>query len=305
MQEYQTLFLKTVAMKAGDKETMEADITIIQNGKVSKEEREAAEERVMVEVKLTGELFIHGDVATCEGNLRRHSTTAFKRFQFIKAARSCTLHLLMNKTIADMQARMLVERSVEDTLSLANFRVDAGLNITSNEDDIKNSYEYHSQAIEMIGSMIIIAAFKEFIKTHDEPVAKTKLSSETMIVRFLDEFRFQYYCKLPREPDGEMGPPLQPFFDDMEENLVVLGSRMLITKMIKMAEKNGYAKGLRAMKLVMVPIFLNSKKTQNSKYAYSLLNEHIDYIGLSPRDQARLDRWCTINTSGETLLFTK
>ena len=40
-------------MKAADKEAMKADIGTIQNDKVIKEEREAAEERVMVEVKLT------------------------------------------------------------------------------------------------------------------------------------------------------------------------------------------------------------------------------------------------------------
>ena len=165
-----------------------------------------------------------------------------------------------------MQARMLVERSVEDTLSLANFRVDAGLNITNNEDEIKNSYEYHSQAIETIGTRIIIAAFLKFIETYEEPVTKTKASSEVMIKRFLSLYRFQYYCKLPKEPEGEMGPPTQPFYDDMEENLIDLRSRMLITKMIKMVEKNGDAQGLRAMKLVIVPIFLNSKKTQISKY---------------------------------------
>ena len=308
LEEVQNMFLSTVATRADDPEACQADIDTMKSREASKEERKAAENRVMKEVKKHGELFIHGDLATVEAikkafKLRKTAKTLFEKLVFIKIARSGTLHLVMNKTIQDFRARMLLDRSVEDKLSLANIQLVVGVDITNDEDKIKNSFELHRQVEEAIADQAIIAAFREHKKDLQTPEIKNKLAAENLISEFLEKFQIRYFAKMPKENNIEMLPPLCPFYDDLEENTVDLASRGLLSKMVRVAEKNGDGQGLRAVKFALIPYFLNKKNVQDSKYALYLLDEHVDFQGLSDRDKARVDQYSSINTSGNCPLL--
>ena len=67
--------------------------------------------------------------------------------------------------------------------------------------------------------------------------------------------------------------------------------------------KAGDSRGVRGVKLSWIILFLNRAGSDdsictNSKYAYYLIRDHIDYKRSSTRLKYRLDRRATLNTSG-------
>ena len=308
LEEMQTMFLETVASRAEDRDYCRASIQTMRSKTATKLERKDAEQRVMREVKRGGELILHGDLATIESirkalNLRRTAETLFEKLAFIKIARSGTMHLVMNMTIQDFKRRMQVERSATDKMSLANIRLVVGVSITSDEDQIRKDFEVHRQVLEAFTKHSIMSAFKEHKASIEQPEMKNKLAAETIIQEFLERCRLRYYAKMPSEDNGEMPPPPTPFYDDMEENVVDLASSGLMAMLVRKAEKTADGRGLRAVKLALIPYFLNKKNIQDSKYALYLLEEHVDFEGLSDRDKARVDQYCSINLTGDHQLL--
>ena len=69
-----------------------------------------------------------------------------------------------------------------------------------------------------------------------------------------------------------------PFYDNMEGNVVDLASSSLMAMLVCKAEKTADGRGLRAVKLALI---------QDSNYALYMLEEQLDFEGLS--DRAKVD----------------
>ena len=58
--------------------------------------------------------------------------------------------------------------------------------------------------------------------------------------------------------------------------------------------------GLRAVRMVMIPYYLNRKKAQTSKYAMGLLFDVMMELSASERTRARMDNMVCVNNSGKS-----
>lgn len=140
LEEAQERFLETVGMKSLDTDGFTEDFKATQSLDVDKLDRKAAEKRITSEIEKTGKMLVHGDIGIVEGmeaakRLRVSNTTLYERLSFPMMVRVGLLHLLFNKTIQDIQEKMLVDSSVEDKLSMANFRSTCDLTFLSNQEN--------------------------------------------------------------------------------------------------------------------------------------------------------------------------
>jgi hypothetical protein len=201
----------------------------------------------------------------------------------------------MNMLELHFRSRMPASRSIEDRLSLAHLVTELGINnVTGNEDDIKKNYETHRQFFVAVGENCLVSAFKEYVKTATGQLAeveKTKEGAVHLVNEFLASSKFRYWHDSNRVCDE--------YYDDMEKNCVDIGSRTLQLLILEQVGKAGDGQGLRAAKLSLVPFMLNRSSAQTSKYARWLVTDFIDFARLSDRDKWRVDRYCSVNTSGK------
>jgi hypothetical protein len=289
-------FLEGRAEKAKDPAGFKKDVKMVQDSSVAKEERQAAEGRIMVEVKEQGELFFHGDLLTlerieCAKKARSRSVTIIENLSLVKTAWAGGFHTAQNKLVTDYKFCMTTDKSIEDRLSLAHLSIELGMrNVSGTEEDIKKNYEAHKQFFIAAGKCSIVSCFTEFLKTEVTEVEKTKEGAMDLVTRFLETSKFLYWHDTSRTD--------MDFYDDLERNCVNLASRTLIHLIIEQVHKAADGRGIRAVKLALVPYLLNRSVVQNSKYARWLFVEYADFNRLSDRDKWRVDRYCTVNTSG-------
>ena len=301
MEILQSKYLHLVGEQSKDKETFFKDLKSIYSVDLDEDVREAAEMRIKEEVKSAGELICHGDLLTdvrfetCK-RMRRMAVTAVERFDFLKIFRLGTFHLGMNKVIQDVVAGMKSEVNVEDTLSLGYFKTTLGLHhITNNPDIIKKdgNFEHHSQFCEDIGSELLIEAFKTFVDKAEAPIEKTQDAAVKFILDFLNTMDIKYYYDPENCEEKKVN-------DDMMSSCKDNASRSLISLVLKSVEHEGDGLGLRALRTVMIPYFLNRKiEIQDSKYAPRLLFNRIWFLQASERTQARIDLMACCNPSGK------
>ena len=308
METLQWKFLSLVGEQAKDRESYFADLTSIYSVELDKDIREESEERIKEQVKVAGELILHGDLLTdvrfetCK-RMRRMAVTAVERFDYLKIFRLGTFHLQMNKIIQDVKAGMKSEVNVEDIISLGYFKTTLGLHhITNNPDVIKKdgNYECHSQFCDDIGSELLIEAFKTFVENesfkeiYEDPIEKTEETAVTLLLDFLKTMDIKYYY----DPESFEEKNVH---DDMMSSAKDNAARTLISLVLNSVEHHGDGLGLRALRTVMMPYFLNRKAgVQDSKYAPRLLFNRIWFLQSSERTQARIDMMACCNPSGKT-----
>jgi hypothetical protein len=200
------------------------------------------------------------------------------------------------KIIQDITAGIKSEVNVEDTLSLGNFKTTLGFHhITNNPDAIKRdgNFEYHSQFCEDVGSELLIEAFKTFVAKYDEDIDKTEDGGVKLILEYLKRSDIKYYYD--PENYNEIG-----VHDDMMSSCKDNAARTVMSLVLDSVEHEGDGLGLRAVRTVLIPYFLNRKEDhQDSKYAPRLLFNRICYLQASERTQARIDLMACCNPSGK------
>ena len=304
MEILQRQYLSYVGEQVGEseKEVYEKDLKVIYSVDGDKSVRFEAEQRVKEVVSKAGELICHGDLLTevrfeaCK-RLRRLCVTAVERFDFLRVFRLGTFHLRMNKTIQDLAAGMKSVINVDDILSLGFFRTILGLNNISNEADFikkDGNYEAHAQFCDEVGTELLIEAFNTYAgKKNFSGVSKTEQFGVQLILNFLDKSGIQFYFDPKKTED-----PVE--FDDMLAACRDNAGRTVLSLVLKAVEKEADGLGLRALRTVMIPYFLNRKENvQDSKYAARLLSNRIAFLQSSPRTQARIDNLACCNPSGK------
>ena len=185
---------------------------------------------------------------------------------------------------------------MEDTLSLGFFKTTLGFHhITNNPDAIKRAgnYEYHAQFCEDIGKELLIEAFKTFVDENEDPITKTLEGAVSLLVKFLKISDIKYHY----DPDSVEEIKVH---DDMMSSCKDNATRSLLSLVLSSVEHEADGLGLRAIRLVLIPYFLNKKsQIQDSKYAARLLFNRIWYLQASPRTQARMDLMACCNPSGK------
>ena len=224
------------------------------------------------------------------------AVTAVERFDFLVYFRLGTFHMGMNKIIQDVTAGIKSEVNVEDTLSLAYFKTTLGFNhITNNPDAIKRdgNFEYHAQFCEDVGSELLIESFKTFLAKYDEDIDQTEDGAVKLILEFLKSSDIKYFY----DPENYEEVYVH---DDMMSSCKDNCSRTVISLVLDSVEHEGDGLGLRAVRTVLIPYFLNRKEDlQDSKYAPRLLFNRIWYLQASERTQARIDLMACCNPSGK------
>ena len=301
MEHLQRMYLNLVGEQVEQKDRYFQDLKIIYCVETDRSVREMAEERVKEEVKKAGEMICHGDLLTdvrfesCK-RLRRMAVTAVERFDFLKIFRLGTFHLGMNKVIQDIVAGMKSEVNVEDSLSLGYFKTVLGLHHISNQPDVikrSGNFEHHSQFCEDIGTEILIEAFKTYLDEMEDSVEHTEDGAVKLILDFLKNMDIKYFF----DPDNneELG-----VHDDMMSSCKDTAGRTVVSLVLDSVEHEGDGLGLRAVRTVMIPYFLNRKENiQDSKYASRLLFNRIWFLQSSKRTQARIDLMACCNPSGK------
>ena len=268
---------------------------------VDKEVREAAELKVKEEVKEAGVAILHGDLLTdvrfetCK-RLRRMAVTAVERFDFLVYFRLGTFHMGMNNIIQDVVAGIKSDVNVEDLLSMGYFKTTLGFHhITNSPDAIKRdgNFEYHSQFCEDIGVELLVEAFKEFTAKHEVDTEKTEEGAVQLILEFLKKTDIKYFYDPLNYEEASV-------HDDMMTSCKDNLARAVISLVLDSVEHEGDGMGLRAVRTVLIPYFLNRKENyQDSKYAPRLLFNRIWYLQASPRTQSRIDLMACCNPSGK------
>ena len=297
----QKQYLHLVAEQVSDKEAFKKDIKTIYSVASDKLVREEAEKRVKEEVVKAGVAVLHGDLLTdvrfetCK-RLRRMAVTAVERFDFLNYFRLGTFHMGMNKIIQDITAGMKTEVNVEDSLSLGFFKTTLGLNHISNNPDIikrAGNFEYHIQFCEDVGTELLIEAFKTFMEEQNPAFEKSEEGAVKLLLEFLRSSDLKYYY----DPDSYEELHVH---DDMMSACKDNASRALMSLVLSSVEHESDGLGLRAVRLAMIPYFLNRKQDhQDSKYAARLLVNRIWYMQASPRTKARIDLMACCNPSGK------
>ena len=302
MEHIQLQYLNLVAEQSKQKEAFKEDLKVIYSVDEDKELRESAELRVKEEVRLAGVAILHGDLLTdvrfetCK-RMRRMAVSAVERFDFLVYFRLRTFHMAMNKSIQDLVAGIKSEVNVEDTLSLGYFKTALGFNHISNVPEVikkDGNFEYHSQFCEDVGVELLIEAFKEFaaLNLNNDDIEETEECAVELILDFLKKMDIQYFY----DPDYEETLGVDDMMKSCKDNL----ARTIISLIQDSVEREGDGKGLRALRTVMIPYFLNRKEDlQDSKYAARLLFNRIWFLQASPRTQARIDLMACCNPSGK------
>ena len=302
MEVLQRQYLNLVGEQLENKEAYMKDLQLIYNADIDEVARVEAEERVKTVVTEAGDMICHGDLLTevrfeaCK-RLRRMCVSAVERFDFMKIFRLGTFHLHMNKILMDIVSGMKSEVNVEDTLSLGYFKTILGLNHITNQPDVikkDGNYEAHFQFCEDIGQEFLIEAFKEYVKISEPNIVRTKEKAKDLLLSFLDTTGIQYHYNPDKTDDN------QEAFDDILTSCKDIASRTLVSMVLKSVEHEADGLGLRAVRTVMIPYFLNRKEeVQDSKYAARLLFNKVAFLQASPRTKARIDNLACCNPSGK------
>ena len=203
-------------------------------------------------------------------------------------------HLRMNKSIQDLECGMPTEVNVDDELSLGYFRTYLGLNqITNKADNIKRcgEFEKHDQFLLEVGKEILIDAFKTFLRDNTASIVKTTAGAISLILRFLSESDIKYFYD-PENFDEKVK------FDDVLSACRDTAGRTFLALVADKVEHEGDGMGVRAVRKVMIPYFLNKKIAQTSKYAISLMSNLVNFMGASERTKQRIDLLATCNPTG-------
>ena len=123
-----------------------------------------------------------------------------------------------------------------------------------------------------IGSALLTNAFQTFLNSAPSTPAKSKEGATKFILEFLDfsDIKYVYDPSNYNERD---------YFDDCLSSCKDYSGRTIISLVADAMEHEGDGVGLRALRTVMIPYFLNRREKQTSKYAPMLLINKVYFMG--------------------------
>lgn len=156
------------------------------------------------------------------------------------------------------------------------------------------NYERHHQHSEAWQTAQLLNMFDSYIKL--KPGSLAGITSEKSAVLFIQEMLLHYGALWYWDPDY-----LDPQADFRCDSF--LASRDAVIRLVldltfQQCERENDAVGLRALRRVMIPVFLLKSKAQTSKYARYTLMDLVVELSASERSQVRMEHLVTVNPSG-------
>ena len=139
-------------------------------------------------------------------------------------------------------------------------------------------FEKHDQLIMEVSTQYLINAMTNFEKKHPEALNSVTdgASAEAFVLYFLEESEINFYFKKTEVEEDKKGdePGVEvKKADDLITYARDMVSRLIISLMFDRFEKEEDPVGLRGIRRIMIPYFLNRKnKVQDSKVIITLHN---------------------------------
>ena len=139
-------------------------------------------------------------------------------------------------------------------------------------------FERHDQLIMEVSTQYLINAMTNFEKKHPEALKSVTdgASAEDFVLYFLEESEINFYFKKTEVEEDKKGD--EPGVEVKKaDDLIIYArdmvSRLIISLMFDRFEKEEDPVGLRGIRRIMIPYFLNRKnKVQDSKVINTLHN---------------------------------
>ena len=301
----QRKFLKRVAVFMGHEPEFMKNLKLLEDSEADREVREAAEEEVKKVIQVYGEDISHGDLLTVKMMMRAKdimsgSTTAFGRLEFLGDMRLGLFHLKMKKVTVDFKAMMRHVTNYDDRGSLAFLAASTNCTkVTSDEKEIKKSFELHDQFFEAVAEQGLANIFSNWIAANpDELLA---VVDEESAVNFVLAMLSHYGVigGLFFDPRGQVEQVQVAGEDDLMLYYRELVTRFLPSLALDLCEQEGDAEGLVALLRLFYGYFLGSNlRSQNVKYLDFVLFDLVTLFSSSERSRRRMELNTVINPTG-------
>ena len=261
-----------------------------------------AEEVIDRVVQRYGKLILWGDQLTVKKALeaissRKEDWNKFERMEYFAILMLGDLHITMAMVCKSMKALMPTMTSANPgTLGSFASLLMRSHRISNDEAKIKKSgnFEEHSNFLVTCGSTIVVEALERYkcqLDQEGKKLEETAAGAQQFFRQFLAAAKIQLWWD-PRAQEYD-------YYDDAEEYAVSASIRTILLMSYKHAIKFGDAMSIHVIHKILAIFFQFSSAVMNSQYGPSLLNECIDYEGLSSMDKMRVDTMITVNYTGE------
>lgn len=180
------------------------------------------------------------------------------------------MHLKMAKVMQDYKFCMKTEQNLEDQGTLSWFATILGFDWATNEaKKIKKAgyYEKHDQLFMNVATEYLGNALENYLKKYPHSLLTviSEESAEAFILEFLKASKIEFIFH-DNTAEDETADDLATYCRDM-------CSRLVLSLILDRCEKQEDPLGMRAIRRIMIPYFLNRKCTvQDSKVSdHSLL----------------------------------
>ena len=122
-------------------------------------------------------------------------------------------------------------------------------------------FEKHDQMIMEVSTQYLMNAMRNFVKRHPEAInhVMDEGSAEAFVLCFLEESKIAFFYQKNGIEEDKNADDLLTYCRDM-------ASRLVISLIFDRCEKEEDPVGMRAIRRIMIPYFLNRKtKVQDSK----------------------------------------
>lgn len=285
-----------------EKENYTKALFTIQRVGATEEELREAENIIDRVVDRFGKMILWGDQLTVKKALeaissRKEDWNKLERLEYIGILMLGDLHIMMAMVCKSFKSLMPTETSVNPgTLGSFASILMRSHRISNKESKIKKSgnFEEHSNFMLACGSAILVEALERYnceLNVEGKTFPKTLAGAQHLLREFLTNSNIQLWW------DPAVKEPI--YYDDAEEYAVNTATRTIILMAYKHALKYGDATCIHAIHKILAIFFQFSSDVMNSQYGPSLMNECIDYEGLSSMDKMRVDTMICINYTGE------
>ena len=124
----------------------------------------------------------------------------------------------------------------------------------------QGKFEKHDQLFTELGTQYLINAFENYLSRFPDCllVVNSNQTAQKLVLEFLKDSKIEFYFSLSRAED--------PKADDLRTYCRDLVSRLVLSLLIDRCEKAEDPLGLRAIRRILIPYFLNRKsQVQDSK----------------------------------------
>jgi hypothetical protein len=297
------LSLLTERLEGPEREAYSAALMAMRREGVQEAELRAAEKVVDTVVQRYGRLILWGDQLTVKNahlaiGARKDDWTMFERLHdWILIVLLGDLHILMSLVGKNAKA-LMPEMTSRFPGTFGRFVTDLkrSLKIFNDEKKIKKSgyFEENSAFHVAVGGSYVLEGLERYhaeLAARGEPAEDSVAGARQFLAGFRDWAKLQLWWD-PTKADPE-------FYDSAEEYGASVAVRTLLVMTYKHAVKYGDATAIRAIHTILAIFFQFSSSNMNSQYGPSLMDECIDYFGLSSTDKMRVDCMAVINSVGK------